>query len=278
MGSEVETLGLIAGNRALPLEFAKHARLAGLKRIVAIGFEGETDPALEPLVDELIWLRVGQLGKMIHAFRTRGITKCVMLGQIAPRNLFELQPDVRAVRLLLQLKERNAHSIFGAIASELAREGMELIEPTPWLLPLMPQAGFSLGPKLTPKQKLDVQFGFRIAKQIARLEIGQTVVVKHRTILAVEAFEGTDSCLARGGALAGERGGAVAVKVAKTGHDMRFDIPCVGAQTLETCAASGINVLAFEAGKTILLEKQQAASLAARHRITVVAVSEAEES
>jgi UDP-2,3-diacylglucosamine hydrolase len=173
---------------------------------------------------------------------------------------------------LLRLKEKNAHTIFGAIANELKKDGVELIEATPWLRPLMPQVGFQLGPKLSNEQKADVDFGFRIAKETSRLEIGQTVVVKHGVVLAAEAFEGTDQCLARGGKLAGKDGGAVAVKVAKLNHDMRFDIPCIGAQTLETCAASGVTVLALEAGKTLLLEQETCAQLAKRNRISLVAV------
>lgn len=271
------SIGLIAGNRALPLEFARQARRSGVKRIVAVAFAGETDTQLATLVDEIVWLKVGQLTKMIHAFASRGIRQCVMLGQIAPKNLFELRPDLRAMKLMLKIKEKNAHSIFSAIADELHKEGIELVEATLWLKPLMPEAGFALGPKLTARQSRDVSFGFRIAKRIAELDIGQTVVVKDLTVLAVEAFEGTDNCLARGGALAGKTGGAVAVKVAKHGHDMRFDIPCIGAQTLETCAGNGIRVLAFEAGKTILLDQDQCAQLAQRHRIAVAAVATAQQ-
>jgi hypothetical protein len=268
----VESLGLIAGNRSLPLELARQARLAGVKRLVAVACEGETDPALAPLVDEIVWLKVGQLSKMIAAFTDRGIRQCVMAGQIAPKNLFDLRPDLRAMALLLRLKEKNAHTIFGAIAEELRKEGVELVEATPWLKPLMPTAGFRLGPALSEKQLADVDFGYRIAKEISRLEIGQIVVVKDGTALAVEAFEGTDACLARGGQLAGKSGGAVAVKVAKAGHDLRFDIPCLGPQTLESCAASGISVLAVEAGKTILLEQPVCGQLTAKYKITVTGV------
>src|SRR5207253_7421213 len=133
---------------------------------------------------------------------------------------------------------------------------VELVEATPWLKPLMPDKDFSLGPKLSKEQRADIDFGFNIAKDISRLEIGQSVVVKNGSVLAVEAFEGTDKCLARGGELSGKDGGAVAVKVAKLDHDMRFDIPCIGPQTLETCAKSGVSVLALEAGKTLLLERE----------------------
>jgi DUF1009 family protein len=267
-----ESLGIIAGNRSLPLLFAKEARRQGVKRLVAVACEGETDPALATLVDEIVWLKVGQLSKMIATFTKRGIRQCVMTGQIAPKNLFDVRPDLRALALLARLRERNAHTIFGAIADELKRDGVDLIEATPWLEPLMPQAGFRLGPKLSDAQRADVEFGFRTAKEVSRLEIGQLAIVKDGTVLAVEAFEGTDKCLARGGELAGASGGAVAVKVAKEHHDFRFDIPCLGPQTLETCAAARISVLAFEAGKSLLLEQETCESIAARHKIAVTTV------
>src|SRR5262249_44670877 len=159
----------------------------------------------------------------VSAFADRGIAQCVMVGQIAPKNLFDLRPDFRAMGMLFKLKEKNAHTIFGAIADELKKDGVELIEATPWLKPLMPGHGFLLGPKLSEEQNADVAFGYRIAKEVSRLEIGQIVVVKNGTVLAVEGFEGTDACLKRGGELAGKDGGAVAVKVAKEKHDLRFD-------------------------------------------------------
>jgi DUF1009 family protein len=202
----LDTIGIIAGNRSLPLAFAEQARAQGVKRLVAVAFDHETNPALAQKVDEIVWVKVGQLSKMIAAFKERGVTRCVMLGQIAPKNLFDVRPDMRALALLMKLKERNAHSIFGAIADELKKDGIELIEPVRWLRPLMPGAGFVLGPALTEAQKEDAAFGFRMAKEISRLEIGQTVVVKEGTVLAVEGFEGTDACLRRGGELAGGKG------------------------------------------------------------------------
>jgi DUF1009 family protein len=267
-----ESLGIIAGNRSLPLELAREARRQGVKKLVAVGVEGETDPALAGLVDELIWLRVGQLAKMIAAFKDRGIRQCVMVGQVAPKNLFDFRPDLRTLGVLLRLKERNAHTLFGAVADELKKDGIELIEATPWLRPLMPGPGFALGPKLTEEQRADVAFGQRIAHAISRLDIGQLVVVKRGTVLAVEGFEGTDKCLARGGELAGREGGAVAVKVAKVNHDMRFDIPCLGPRTLETCAASGVAVLAFEPGRALLLEQEACRELARKNKLSVLTV------
>ena len=276
MNLALESLGLIAGSKSLPFEFARLARAAGVKRIVCVAFENETDPELAKLVDDIVWLRVGQLGKMIGAFTERGVTQCVMAGQIAPPNLFnllEIRPDFRAMAALMKLKEKNAHTIFGAIVNELKKDGVNVIEATPWLEPIMPQTGFHMGPKLSDAQREDVEYGFRIAKETSRLDIGQLAVVKNGTVLAVEGFEGTDKCLARSGELGGKDGGAVAVKVAKVGHDMRFDIPCLGAKTLETCAAARISVLAIESGKSILLERDAVEALAQKHKITITTIA-----
>ena len=272
METAPDTIGIIAGNRTLPLEFARLARAAGVRRLVVAAFENETDPALAALVDDIVWLRVGQLSKLIAVFTDRGVKECVMVGQIAPKNLFDFRPDLRAMALVFRLKEKNAHTIFGAIADELQKDGVTLIDATRWLKPLMPSAGFQLGPKLSAGQREDIAFGHRIAKEVSRLEIGQIVVVKNGTVLAVEGFEGTDKCLARGGELAGRSGGAVAVKVAREKHDLRFDIPCLGSRTLQTCAAAGISVLALEPGKTLLLEAEACAQLAKKHKISVVTV------
>src|SRR5262245_13248844 len=182
MAAPLDTLGIIAGNRGLPLLLARQARQSGVKHLVAVAFEGETDPALTPLVDEIVWLRVGQLSRMIRAFTDRGVARCVMVGQITPKNLFDVRPDLRAMALLLRLKEKNAHTIFGAIADELKKEGVELIEATPWLAPLMPKADFLLGPAPSEEQRADVAFGYRIAKEVSRLDIGQTVVVKNGVV------------------------------------------------------------------------------------------------
>jgi DUF1009 family protein len=267
-----EPLGIIAGNRSLPLIFARQARSMGVSRLVAVAFEGETDPALAALVDEIVWVKVGQLSKLISAFTSRDIKRCVMAGQIAPKNLYDVRPDLRAMAVLFKLKERNAHTIFGAIAAELKKDGVELIEATPWLKPLMPAAGFLMGPKPSTEQEADIAFGHRIAREVSRLEIGQTVVVKRGTVLAVEGFEGTDECLKRGGGLAGKDGGAVAVKVPKEKHDLRFDIPCIGPETLETCLASGVSALALETGRTLVLEPEACRELARKHRLTVTTI------
>ncbi len=172
--------------------------------------------------------------------------------------------------MLFRLKEKNAHTIFGAIADELKKDGVELIEATPWLAPLMPQKRFSSRPETFRRTTGGCGIWFQASPRKFRgWKSARLVVVKNGAVLAVEGFEGTDKCLARGGELAGKDGGAVAVKVAKENHDMRFDIPCLGAQTLETCAAAQISVLAIESGKTLLLEREACAQLAKKNKISV---------
>lgn len=272
MPEQIETLGIIAGDFSLPLVLAKEARALGVRRLIGIGFEGLSNHELEPLVDRMVWLRLGQLSKLVEAFKEHGVKHCVMVGKIAPKSFFDARPDLRTIAAVLKIKEKNAHTLFGAFADELRKDGIELIEPVRWLQPIMPGAGFHLGPKLSEEQREDVAFGFRIAKEISRLEIGQSVVVKRGAVVAVEGFEGTDKCLARGGELAGKDGGAVAVKVAKEKHDMRWDIPCIGPRTLETCIAARLSVLAIEAGKTLLLDQERVEELARKHKVPVVTV------
>ena len=254
--SAPSTLGLIAGGLSLPLEMVQLLRSAGVRKLVVVAFEGETDPALEVMVDELVWLRVGQLSKMIRYFKSHGVGQCIMAGRIAPKNLFDIKPDLRAASLLFRLKEKNAHTIFGGIGDELKKDGIDLIEAVPWIQDIMPGEGFLMGSPLKGKQLDDVAYGFKLAKEVSRLDIGQSVVVKNGTVLAVEGFEGTDDCLSRGGQLAGKKGEAIGVKVAKLDHDMRFDIPCIGLQTIENCIQHKFRALAFEPGRIILLEQE----------------------
>lgn len=272
MTEPIETLGIIAGDLSLPLVLAREARSLGVRKLVGIGFEGLSNRELEPLVDRMVWMKLGQLNKLIAAFQENGVRHCVMVGKIAPKSFLDARPDLRVVGALLKMKERNAHTLFGAFADELQKDGIELIEPVRWLKPIMPGVGFHIGPKLSDEQREDVEFGFRIAKEISRLEIGQSVVVKQGSVLAVEGFEGTDKCLQRGGELSGKDGGAVAVKVAKEKHDMRWDIPCVGERTLETCATARLSVLAIEATKTLLLDQERVEALAKKNKISVVTV------
>jgi DUF1009 family protein len=245
------------------------ARKAGVKRIVAAAFTDETDPGLEQQVDVLEWMRVGQLGRLLKFFRSHGIHHAIMAGQIAPKNLFDLRPDLKALMLLGKLKERNAESIFAAIADELTKIDIDLLPATTFLEDSLARSGLIAGPKLLPRQEHDVELGWTVAKEIARLDIGQTIIVKNGTIVAVEALEGTNEAIKRGGTLARE--GAVMVKVSKANQDMRFDVPVIGVEKIRIAAESGVRVVAVEAGKTLLLERDTLVALADDSNTSVVA-------
>jgi len=265
----LHTLGIIAGNGVYPRLLADSARKAGAKKIVAAAFTGETDSALGQHVDLVEWMRVGQLNRLLKFLREQKVHHAIMAGQIAPKNLFDLRPDWKALLLLGKLKQRNAESIFAAIADELARIEVELLPATTFLEDSLAPAGLIAGPKLSSREEEDVDLGWKIAKEIARLDVGQTVVVKNGTILAVEAFEGTNDAIRRGGALAREDG--VMVKVAKPNQDMRFDVPVIGVETIRIAAEAKLRVIAVEARKTLLLERDMIVGLANRSTISIVA-------
>ena len=263
-----ETLGIIAGNGVYPRLIADAARKAGVTKIVAAAFTDETDPVLNQHVDVLDWMRVGQLGRLVKFFRSQGIHHAIMAGQIAPKNLFDLRPDLKALMLLGKLKQRNAESIFAAVADELAKIDVDLLPATTFLDDSIARPGLIAGPKLAPRQEHDVELGWNVAKEIARLDIGQTIVVKNGTIVAVEALEGTNEAIKRGGTLA--RQGAVMVKVAKPNQDMRFDVPVIGVETIGVATEAGLRVIAVEAGKTLLLQWDAIANLADAASISIV--------
>ena len=262
-------LGIIAGNGVYPRLLADAARKAGMKKIIAAAFTGETDPGLEQHVDLLEWMRVGQLNYLLKFFPAQDVHHAIMAGQIAPKNLFDLRPDWKALLLLGKLKQRNAQSIFAAIADELTKMDVELLPATTFLEDSIARAGLIAGRRLSSREEEDVDLGWKTAKEIARLDIGQSVIVKDGTILAVEAFEGTNETIKRGGALAG--GGAVMLKVAKPNQDMRFDVPVIGVETLCVAAEARLRVIAIEAGKTLLLERDAIADLANRSKISIIA-------
>ncbi len=267
--NDLKKIGMIAGNGIYPETFARAARRAGIETLVAAAFVDETEPHLADRVDEIEWLRVGQLGRMIKFFKKHGIENVVMVGQIAPKNLFDLRPDLRLVKMLSKVKERNAETLFGAIAGELEKDGIGLLPATTFLGDLLPPPGSVCGPILTAEQENDADFGFRIAKETSRLDIGQTVVVKNGTVLAVEAFEGTNEAVKRGGALG--KGGAMMVKVSKPNQDLRFDVPVVGPETIKTAAEAGVNAIIVESGMTLLLGKEEVVELCDSYKVSIVA-------
>lgn len=272
MSENIEALGIIAGNGRYPVLLAEAARAHGVKRIAIVGFSGETARDVEKLADDYIQLRVGQLGGLCNYFRDQKISQAIMAGQIAPSNLFDLLPDLKGALLLARLKERNAETIFSAIADELRKCGVELLPATTFLEDSLPEPGHIAGPKLSDSQLEDVALGFRVAKECSRLDIGQSVVVKKGTVVSVEAFEGTDAAMERGGRLG--KGGVVLVKVSKPGQDFRFDVPVIGTRTMEQARDCDVKVIACEARRTLLLDRKLVAEQAARWKISLFAADE----
>ncbi len=271
MSVDLSSIALIAGNGIYPETFVTAARKAGVGRLVAAAFQNETKPELAGQVDAIEWFRVGQLGKMIAFLKRQNICQAVMVGQIAPKNLFDLRPDFRTLLMLARLKKRNAETLFGGIADEMAKDGITLLPATTFLEHLMPVAGHVAGPPIKKRRWEDAQYGFSIAKESSRLDIGQTVVVKNGTVLAVEAFEGTNEAVKRGGSLG--RGGATMVKVAKPNQDMRFDVPVIGPDTIRNASAAGVDVIAVEAGMTLLLGFDELQKECKTLKISVVALT-----
>jgi DUF1009 family protein len=246
-------LFLIAGSGLYPRLVLRGARAAGVPRVAVAAFHGETDPALADEADSVVWLKVGQLGKLIQTAREAACPSAIMAGQLAPSNLFQLRPDFRALVILARLRERNAETLFGAVADELARVSVAVLPATTYMEEHLASPGVMAGPRLKPRHRQDLDYGFRIAKEVSRLDIGQTVVVKNGTVLAVEGFEGTNDCLLRGGTLG--RGDATMVKVSKPAQDLRFDVPVIGEVTLQTAHEAGLRRLGVEAGRCLLLDR-----------------------
>ena len=266
----MDRLFLIAGSGHYPGLVARAARKSGVAHISIAAFEGETREEIAALGDSVAWMRVGQLGKLLDAAKDSGAAGAIMAGQIAPKNLFDLRPDVKALLLLATIKERNAESLFGAIADALGKIGVELLPATTFLEDQLASEGHMAGPRLKDRAIEDAAYGMRIARETSRLDIGQTVVVKNGTVLAVEAFEGTNEAIERGGRLG--RGGGLVVKVSKPGQDLRFDVPVIGEQTIETAARAGLQGIVAEAGAVLLLDRAQVCASAERNKITLFGV------
>jgi DUF1009 family protein len=270
-----EAVILIAGKGAYPLELAQAARHEGVKRFVVIAFKGETDRQVAALADEAVWLRLGRLDDLLDALGRTGIRHAVMAGQITPTSLFSVRFDARTLALLRRLPVKNAETIFGAIGEELKTIGIELLPAWLFMRSAMPRPGVLTRIAPTEAQKNDIAIGLRVAKTTSGLDIGQTVTVKDGMILSVEAFEGTDAAIRRGGELGGP--GLVVVKVAKLGHDVRFDIPVIGKRTLEVMRKVKASVLAVEAGRTLLLERDKLIRAAEDWSISIEAVESGHE-
>lgn len=248
------------------------ARAAGVRSISIAAFENETPEQTVSAADEVHWMKVGQLGKLLGAAKKSGARHAMMAGQIAPKNLFDLRPDWQALVLLAKLKRRNAETLFGEVANQLEKIEVELLKATTFLGDHMAPAGHFAGPKIKNRQVDDIRYGFEMAKETSRLDIGQTVVVRNGTVLAVEAFEGTNECIRRGGALGRES--AIMVKVTKPNQDMRFDVPVIGERTIEVARDAKVKIIAVEALCTLLLDRPRVCAAAAAAGITLYGISE----
>src|SRR4051794_10525333 len=262
--------GLIAGNGKFPFMVLEGARQSGTKMAVA-AIREETDPQIEALADCLKWVGIGQLGRMIRFFKDEGVEKAIMAGQVKHVQIFSRAvPDARMLRVLLKLPRRNTDSLIGAIASELESEGIELVDSTCFLQDSLPQSGTLTRREPSKQEREDINYGLEIAHEIARLDLGQTIVVRGQACVAIEAMEGTDETIRRAGQLA--RGRLTVVKVAKPNQDMRFDVPVVGVPTIESMIQAGATCLCITAGKTLMFDRDQMIQTAERHKISLVAV------
>lgn len=271
MDKEVpKELGLIAGKGVYPLLLAESARKQGVERICVTAFHKETNPRIKQFASEISWIHVGQLGHMLDSMRRSGIKHAVMAGQITPTSLFRARPDARMFEVLKGLKTRNAETIFGAVGDELRNIGIDLMPASAFMEDYMPAAGLLSERPPSESEQHDIKLGLEVARATSGLDIGQTVVIKEGTILAVEAFEGTDAAITRAGKLGG--GGIVIVKVAKRSHDMRFDIPVIGMRTMKTLAKAKATAIAVEAGRCILLEREKVVGRVDRMNMAMVAV------
>ena len=262
--------GLIAGNGRFPFLVLDGARRAGVDLSVA-AIREETDPEIERAAERVVWVGIGQLGKMIRFFKREGVERAIMAGQVKHVQIFSgALPDVRMLRMLLRLPRRNTDALIGAVAEELASEGIELIDSTFFLKDHLAEVGTLTRRAPDKREAGDIEYGLEVAREIARLDLGQTIVVRARACVAIEAMEGTDSTILRAGNLA--RGRLTVVKIAKPSQDMRFDVPVVGVRTIESMIEAGATCLCITAGKTLLFDREQILKLADEKRLAVVAV------
>jgi len=267
-------VGILCGSGLLPLRVAESLTGAGA-RVVAIGIEGEADPAIQEAAAEVHWTGLAKLGHWVSILRKAGAGEMLMCGAIRKGRMFAskaaMLPDWRSVKLWYgRLASKGDHTILGALVEEFEKEGIR-VRSVPECCPeLMAPAGCLTRRSPGRQQWRDIRFGWPIVKQVAALQIGQCIVVKDQAVVAVEGIDGTDATLERGGALAGK--GAVAVKVAKEGHDPRFDLPSIGPDTVDTLQRTGVAVLAVEAGQTILLDAAEVADRAERAGVCIIAL------
>ena len=267
----MDKIGLIAGNRKFPLLFAASAKKKGYA-VIAVAIKGDTSAALKKLVDKIYWINLAEFHKIFAIFKSEGVRDVVMAGQISPVRLFskEINRSEELRQILTRLKDKKADTLFGAVAQRLESEGFNLLDSTVLIEEYLPKKGTLT--KLQPDFDTweNIYFGLNLAKAVADLDIGQTVAVKSKAIVAVEAFEGTDNLIRRAGKIG--RGKIVIVKVSKPKQDMRFDVPVIGLKTIKSLVKAKARCLAFEAEKTLFIDKEKSLKLADKKGVSIVAV------
>jgi DUF1009 family protein len=267
-----ERIGLIAGNGRFPVVLAERAGRLGVQ-VIAVAHEGETAAELAGLVPAITWIRAGEIGRLIEAFKAAGVRRVVMAGGITKPRLFEeFRPDERGIALLTRLGSIRDDVLLRGLAAELEGEGMAVVDSTLYLGDLVPAPGVLTRRTPTEQEWSDVRYGLRAAKEVGRFDIGQSVVIRRGSVVAVEGIEGTDATIRRAGALV--RGDLVVVKACKPAQDTRFDLPAVGLQTIHTMREVGGRVLGVEAGRTLMLDRDELLAAADAADIAVVAVEE----
>ncbi len=267
----MSTIGLIAGGGRFPLLFAESARRAG-HRVVAVAHRSETDAALAGAVDAIAWVKLGQVGHVLAALREGGATQSVMLGAITKKRFFaDAMLDATGLKLLARIAVRSDDNLLRALARFLEEEGIPVTDPTPFLADRLAPEGVMGKHQPTEEELADARYGLELARGIGRLDLGQTVVVKDRVALAVEALEGTDACIRRGGELA-RSGGFVVVKAVKPNQDRRFDLPAVGTETVDALVSARGRVLAVEAGATLVMDLERMVEKSDRAKAVLLGV------
>lgn len=262
--------GLIAGNGTFPFLVVEGAKKQGASLSV-VAIREETDKRIEEIADKVIWVGIGQLGKMIKFFKNEGVERAIMAGQVKHVQIFSgAFPDLRMAKMLFKLPQRNTDALIGGIADELQKENIELIDSTFFIKDRLAIEGVLSKRKPDKTELGNIEYGLKIANEIARLDLGQTIVVRAKACVAVEAMEGTDAVIKRAGELA--RGRLTVVKVSKPNQDMRFDVPVVGVPTIETMIAAGATCLSITPDKTLIFDREEMLKLADKSKISVVAV------
>ena len=260
-------LGLIAGNGVFPLEVARAARERGVK-VVAVAHRDESEVALESIADEVTWIKVGELQKIIDVFKTAGVAQAAMAGGISRARLkVSFAPDERALTMLAGIGRFSDDAVLRGVAREVEAEGIRMIDPVPMIEHWLARAGVDAGPEPTPQQMRDLALAFAVARRLGTYDIGQTVAVRNGMVAAVEALEGTDAALRRAAALVGA--GLVVAKAAKPGQDMRFDRPAIGPATVELLAEIRAAMIGVEAGVALILECDRTLELARANSVTI---------